>query len=157
MVSDSTPDYATPTSLELAEAAYRGYAENTGGKTFDGQDMFSWDKLPDRAVKAWVAAAVAIQIETAAHASHLLTLVSQQRESRNNRAFGLEVELQEGEEITQPLAVLVVVKHLNADAVVEYSARASDGVSTVEALGMARYATLKLEQAIWNLVDNNDD
>lgn len=54
-----------PTPLELAEAGYRGYAEKTGGKTFDGRDMPEWKDLPERTIQAWVAAVVAIQAETA--------------------------------------------------------------------------------------------
>jgi hypothetical protein len=49
------------TPLALAEAGYRGYAESTGGKTFDGRDMPAWEDLPDRTVQAWVAAASAIE------------------------------------------------------------------------------------------------
>ena len=56
-------DYPTP--LELAEAGYKGYAEKTGGKTFDGRDMPEWKDLPERTMRAWVAAVVAIQTETA--------------------------------------------------------------------------------------------
>lgn len=54
-----------PTPLELAEAGYRGYAEKTGGKTFDGRDMPAWKDLPERTIQAWVAAVVAIHAETA--------------------------------------------------------------------------------------------
>lgn len=54
-----------PTPLELAEAGYKGYAERTGGKTFDGRDMPEWNDLPDHTVQAWVAAVVAIQAESA--------------------------------------------------------------------------------------------
>jgi hypothetical protein len=49
-----------PTALDLAEAGYRGYAEATDGKTFDGRDMPQWMDLPERTVAAWVAAAEAI-------------------------------------------------------------------------------------------------
>lgn len=52
-------DYPTP--LELAEAGYRGYAAHTGGLTFDGRQMPTWDDLPVRTVGAWVAAVVAVQ------------------------------------------------------------------------------------------------
>jgi hypothetical protein len=55
------PVTSSPTPLELAEAGYRGYAFDTGGKTFDGRDMPAWGELPERTVSAWVAAAVAIQ------------------------------------------------------------------------------------------------
>lgn len=52
---------AVPTPLVLAEAGYKGYAESTGGKTFDGRDMPAWEELPDRTVQAWAAAAGAIE------------------------------------------------------------------------------------------------
>ena len=64
-----TKDYPTP--LELAEAGYRGYAEKTGGKTFDGRDMPEWKDLPERTMQAWVAAVVAIQAESARGTVHL--------------------------------------------------------------------------------------
>lgn len=50
-----------PTPLALAEAGYKGYAEATSGKTFDGRDMPAWEELPDRTVQAWASAACAIE------------------------------------------------------------------------------------------------
>lgn len=50
-----------PTPLALAKAGYEGYADATGGLTFDGRGMPAWDDLPDRTVQAWVSAAGAIE------------------------------------------------------------------------------------------------
>jgi len=50
-----------PSALDVARAGYDGYADHTGGKTFDGRDMPQWDDLPDRTQVAWVAAVVAIR------------------------------------------------------------------------------------------------
>lgn len=47
-------------ATEVARAGYEGYAEWTGGKTFDGRDMPTWDDLPEPTRLAWVAAAGAI-------------------------------------------------------------------------------------------------
>ena len=33
---------------EQARRGYEGYAKSTGGKTFDGRDMPTWDELPAR-------------------------------------------------------------------------------------------------------------
>jgi hypothetical protein len=44
-----------------ARRGYEGYAKSTGGKTFDGRQMPTWDELPNRIKEAWreaVAAAV---------------------------------------------------------------------------------------------------
>jgi hypothetical protein len=46
---------------EQARRGYEGYAQSTGGKTFDGCDMPTWDDLPARIQEAWrcaVAAAI---------------------------------------------------------------------------------------------------
>lgn len=40
---------------DAARAGYEGYAAFTGGKTFDGRDMPTWDQLPDRIRQAWAA------------------------------------------------------------------------------------------------------
>ena len=53
-------------------------------------------------------------------------------------------------DIGQPVAALVVVKYFDDEAEngVAYRALASDGLSTVEAIGMARYAAVRLERAV---------
>jgi hypothetical protein len=70
--------------------------------------------------------------------------------------LGMPLALGEDDELAdaQPLAALVVVKCLAADGSIAYCARSTEGVQTVEALGMARYAVLKLEQAIWQRGDD---
>jgi hypothetical protein len=47
-----------------------------------------------------------------------------------------------------PLAALVVVKALDADGKVAYYARATDGVTTVEAVGMGIYGVDQLREAL---------
>ena len=58
---------------------------------------------------------------------------------------GLPVE--GSEDFGQPVAALVVVKLLEESGV-RYCARATGGVASVEALGMARMAVLRLERAV---------
>lgn len=48
--------------MSSGRIGYKAYAESTGGKTFDGRDMPSWEKLPPRVKDAWQAAAAAIVI-----------------------------------------------------------------------------------------------
>jgi hypothetical protein len=52
--------------------------------------------------------------------------------------------------ITQPVAVLVIVKCFDPDSEVGvcYQVRSTEGLSTVEALGMADYAGLRLRKAL---------
>lgn len=45
------------TAPSPAKAAYEAYAESTGGRTFDGRPMPTWNELPDRIRIAWGAAA----------------------------------------------------------------------------------------------------
>lgn len=77
-------------------------------------------------------------------------LVSQHSasDSLNNKVCGLELQLVDDEKITTPLCALAVVKHLTPDGRPAYSARATENVLSVEALGMARYAVLRLEEAL---------
>jgi hypothetical protein len=42
------------------QVAYEAYAASTGGKTFDGREMPTWDELPVRIQVAWGAAAKAV-------------------------------------------------------------------------------------------------
>ena len=44
------------TDKELAKLGYEAYAVATGGKTWDGKDMPTWDQLPERIQTAWTAA-----------------------------------------------------------------------------------------------------
>jgi hypothetical protein len=43
-----------------ARMGYDAYALSTGGKTFDGRSMPSWDDLPERIRDAWRAATDAV-------------------------------------------------------------------------------------------------
>ena len=54
------------------------------------------------------------------------------------------------EEVTQPLAALVVVKCFDPDSEVgvSYRVRATTGLSSVEALGMADFAVLRLKNEL---------
>lgn len=45
---------------EPAHVAYDAYAAFTGGKTFDGRDMPTWENLPERIQNAWRAAVAAV-------------------------------------------------------------------------------------------------
>jgi hypothetical protein len=43
----------------LGQTAYAAYARSTGGKTYDGRDMPTWDSLTDAIREAWRSAASA--------------------------------------------------------------------------------------------------
>jgi hypothetical protein len=45
------------TAPSPAKNAYEAYAESTGGLTFDGRKMPTWNDLPERIRNAWEAAA----------------------------------------------------------------------------------------------------
>ena len=47
-----------------------------------------------------------------------------------------------------PLAALVIVKALDEDGDVAYYCKATEGLSSVEALGMAGYADVKLRSVV---------
>lgn len=50
--------------MTYGETAYRAYAEETGGKTYDGREMPAWADLGESVQQAWVAAAHAIRNRT---------------------------------------------------------------------------------------------
>jgi hypothetical protein len=58
--------------------------------------------------------------------------------------------LEGGEDIGQPVAALVIVKTFDEDSEVGvcYQVRATGGLSTVEALGMADYAVIRISEAL---------
>jgi len=64
-----------------------------------------------------------------------------------------------GEDFGQPVAALVVVKSFDPDgeAGVSYQVRATDGLSTVEALGMADYAVLRIRDGLSRHGKDDDD
>jgi hypothetical protein len=75
----------------------------------------------------------------------------------DHAVLGMPLEMaSDDDEISQPLAAVVVVKCLDSDGAISYRSRATEGIQTVEALGMARYAVLKLEQAIWERGEDDD-
>jgi hypothetical protein len=43
----------------LGRAAYAGYGDRTGWKTYDGRVMPEWEELPERIREAWEAAGAA--------------------------------------------------------------------------------------------------
>lgn len=49
-----------PSTRSLAQIGYESYAAQTGGKTWNGLDMPTWDALPTHTVDAWQAAALGI-------------------------------------------------------------------------------------------------
>ena len=58
--------------------------------------------------------------------------------------------LEGGEDTGQPVAALVILKTFDQDSEVGvcYQVRATDGLSTVEALGMADYAVLRIRDGL---------
>ena len=67
----------------------------------------------------------------------------------------LNVEAGDGIAACQPICGLVVVKALDEDGEVCYFTAATDGLKSVECLGMARYAVLRLERGLTE--DFSDD
>lgn len=45
--------------MNVGKVAYEAYAQFTGGKTFDGREMPTWENLTDRIRSAWEAASTA--------------------------------------------------------------------------------------------------
>lgn len=65
--------------------------------------------------------------------------------------LGLPLHLGEGDadDIMSPLAAVTVLKYLDSEGTVSYMVRGTtEGVSTVEAIGMVRYALVKLEEQL---------
>jgi hypothetical protein len=64
--------------------------------------------------------------------------------------LGMPLDVEEDDEITAitPVCGMVVVKGLGEDGEVVYCTAATDGLKSVECLGMARYAVLKLEHGL---------
>ena len=46
--------------IEVAKTAYEAYGLSTGNKNFRGEEMPTWDALPDAIRHAWVAAVTAV-------------------------------------------------------------------------------------------------
>lgn len=64
--------------------------------------------------------------------------------------LGMPLDVGDDDAITaaQPLSGVVVIKALDGDGDVCYLTAATPGLQSVECLGMARYAVLRLEYAI---------
>lgn len=66
--------------------------------------------------------------------------------------LGLPLVLGDGDDaaLAQPLSALVIAKCFDpgAELSVSYAVRSTAGLSVVEALGLARYAVLRLERAM---------
>lgn len=62
------PSIPVASNMRFARAGYEGYARFTGGKTFDGRPMPTFDALEQRIKDAWAAAAMAIFVEGSAAA-----------------------------------------------------------------------------------------
>lgn len=67
-----------------------------------------------------------------------------------DETFVCGLPIEGGEDIGRPLAALVVVKSFDEDSSVGvcYQVRATEGLSTVECLGMAELAVLRLKEAL---------
>lgn len=55
-VAHAAPATPAETPEQRGERAYEAYSRATGGKTFDGRDMPSWEFLGDTIQAAWIAA-----------------------------------------------------------------------------------------------------
>ena len=64
--------------------------------------------------------------------------------------LGMPLDVHEGDPLAsvQPLCAMVVVKGLDADGEIVYLTGATDGLMTVECLGMAELARLRLRHAL---------
>jgi hypothetical protein len=73
--------------------------------------------------------------------------------------LGMPLDVTENDLIAsvQPLCGFVVVKALNEDGEVVYCTAATPGLKSVECLGMARYAVLKLERGLLAGMEDDDD
>lgn len=69
--------------------------------------------------------------------------------------LGLPLDAAEDDQIADitPLCALVVVKGLDEDGHVVYCTGATDGLKSVECLGMAEYAVLKLKRGLARELD----
>jgi len=67
--------------------------------------------------------------------------------------------LEGADDIGQPVAALVVVKTFDGDSEIGvcYRVRATGGLSTVEALGMAGFAELRLGEALRRRSEEEDE
>lgn len=73
--------------------------------------------------------------------------------------FGLPLDVPGDDAIgtVTPLCALIVLKALNEDGKVCYLSAATTGLTSVECLGMARYAVLQLETGLAREPDGEGD
>jgi hypothetical protein len=63
--------------------------------------------------------------------------------------LGLPLDLPEGDDLGgTPLCGFLVVKMLNGEGKICFAAAATEGITSVECLGLARWAVLKLEHGL---------
>lgn len=73
--------------------------------------------------------------------------------------LGMPLYAHENDQIrtAQPIAAVVIAKVLDEEGHVDYVTAATEGLKSVEALGMARYAQLKLEHGLTAAMDDDDE
>jgi hypothetical protein len=78
--------------------------------------------------------------------------------ARDCSLLGMPLDVgEDGEMATcQPLSGFAVVKALGSDGEVRYLTAATDGLKSVECLGMAEYAALKLRRGLARDLDGDD-
>lgn len=75
----------------------------------------------------------------------------------DSTVLGMPLDVTEDDPVAtcQPLSAMIVVKALDGDGDVVYLTAATEGLMSVECLGMARYAVLKLEQGLITRMDED--
>jgi hypothetical protein len=58
-----------PEFVEIARASYHAYGRSTGNKNFRGEEMPTWENLPEPIRVAWIAAVTQATSEFVAHVS----------------------------------------------------------------------------------------
>jgi hypothetical protein len=78
--------------------------------------------------------------------------------AREATILGMALEAGEGDPIctAQPLCGMVVVKALDEHGDLVYLTGATEGLTSVECLGMARFAAVKLEAVLGRRLGNED-
>jgi hypothetical protein len=73
--------------------------------------------------------------------------------------LGMSLDVEDDDEIVtcQPVVGFVVVKALDGEGKIVYLAAATEGLKSVECLGMARFAVLKLEHGLTQAMEEEDD
>jgi len=73
--------------------------------------------------------------------------------------FGLPLDVKDTDRIITctPLAGFVVLKALDKEGEIVYLGGATDGLKSIECLGMARYAVLRLEHGLLQELEEEDE